>query len=401
MKGIDKARLVSGLLNAKGRFKRARSKMRPVIAYEISLLRQRLGMGTGLSEDVLERVQNNPVDMSKTLTPEEYTKQVQTWMPHSFVSLEGMNAENSKGAVKALQDVILRYPKIVDDDNGLQVFSTAWGFDQMSKANMKRAKNAIDEIIERENLLEKVPFVYRERFHNAVLEHLGGGEHLVEISPGEASLFVCACDAEGDKKVQKVLGKRPIMQDELMEACWEALWKTWAKKKAMARLLRESPDLTKWDKLSSRLDLRSRDIEQCAALSCYEGSGGILFLRMYRDNSMQVNYAQAVATGYHVRGEHDQEPYGAAESVTMHELGHALVHLLGITSSPEFQRLRSGWLSTVDIVAEVSTYAATNDEELIAEAFCEYKLSASPRPVAMAIGHVIDNAYRQKFGEQK
>lgn len=56
----------------------------------------------------------------------------------------------------------------------------------MSKANMKRAKNAIDEIIERDNLLEKVPFIYRERFHNAVLEHLGGGEHLVEISPGEA-----------------------------------------------------------------------------------------------------------------------------------------------------------------------------------------------------------------------
>lgn len=125
MEAIDKARLLSGLLRARGRYKRARSKMRPVIAYEISLLRQRLGMGTGLSEDVLERVQNNPVDMSKTLTPEEYTKQVQTWMPHSFVSLEGMNAENSKGAVKALQDVILRYPKIVDDDNGLQVFSTA------------------------------------------------------------------------------------------------------------------------------------------------------------------------------------------------------------------------------------------------------------------------------------
>ena len=102
MKGIDKARLLSGLLRAKGLYKRARSPTRPFIAYEISLLRQRLGMGTGLPEDVLERVQNNPVDMSKTLTPEEYTKQVQTWMPHSFVSLEGMNAENTKGAVKAL-----------------------------------------------------------------------------------------------------------------------------------------------------------------------------------------------------------------------------------------------------------------------------------------------------------
>lgn len=106
MKGIDKARLLSGLLRENGRYKMADSQTHPFIAYEIKLLRKRLGMSTGLPEDVLERVKNNPVDMSKTLTPEEYTKQAQTWMPHSFVSLSGMDAENTKGAAKALQDVI-------------------------------------------------------------------------------------------------------------------------------------------------------------------------------------------------------------------------------------------------------------------------------------------------------
>lgn len=147
MEGIDKARLLSGLLRARGRYQKARSQTRPFIAYEISLIRKRLGMGTGLPEDVLERVKNNPVDMSKTLTPEEYTKQVQTWMPHSFVSLGGMEAENTKAAVKALQDVILRYPKIVDDDRGIRTFSTAWGFVKMSDSNRKRWQETVKEII--------------------------------------------------------------------------------------------------------------------------------------------------------------------------------------------------------------------------------------------------------------
>lgn len=147
MEGIDKARLLSGLLRARGRYQKARSQTRPFISYEISLIRKRLGMGTGLPEDVLERVKNNPVDMSKTLTPEEYTKQVQTWMPYSFVSLGGMEAENTKGAVKALQDVILRYPKIVDDDRGIRTFSTAWGFVKMSDSNRKRWQETVKEII--------------------------------------------------------------------------------------------------------------------------------------------------------------------------------------------------------------------------------------------------------------
>lgn len=67
MEGIDKARLLSGLLRENGRYKMADSQTRPFIAYEIKLLRKRLGMSTGLPEDVLERVKNNPADMSKTL----------------------------------------------------------------------------------------------------------------------------------------------------------------------------------------------------------------------------------------------------------------------------------------------------------------------------------------------
>ena len=42
MEGIDKARLLSGLLRARGRYQKARSQTRPFIAYEISLIRKRL-----------------------------------------------------------------------------------------------------------------------------------------------------------------------------------------------------------------------------------------------------------------------------------------------------------------------------------------------------------------------
>lgn len=49
----------------------------------------------------------------------------------------------------------------------------------------------------------------------------------------------------------------------------------------------------------------------------------------------------------------------------------------------------------------ISRYAATNIAEMIAEAFCEYKMSASPRALAMQIGTVIDQEYNRKYGQQQ
>lgn len=406
MKGIDKARLLSGLLRAKGRYKRARSPTRPFIAYEISLLRQRLGMGTGLTEDVLERVQNNPVDMSKTLTPEEYTKQVQTWMPHSFVSLEGMNAENTKGAVKALQDVILRYPKIVDDDRGIRTFSTAWGFVKMSTSKRKRWLDAVQEIIDREKLLEKVPNAVFDQIQS-VEEEFGTVPQSSRISYGAASSFAARVEMIGVRlvtlpKVRKDLSTFPIIREDFAKACKDALGELWATRIAEEMLRSESPDLDMWEGWTKALELKGG--EASYALAVHFGNsrtGGVVLLKDFRGVPMHWQYPEYVSAGFHPKGTESDESHGAGEAIVMHELGHALGRLLEIQKSPEFQALRYGELASVDIAKEVSRYATTNNAELIAEAFCEYKLSKEPRRVAMAIGRMIDDAYNKKFGGPK
>lgn len=407
MKGIDKARLLSGLLRAKGRYKRARSPTRPFIAYEISLLRQRLGMGTGLPEDVLERVQNNPVDMSKTLTPEEYTKQVQTWMPHSFVSLEGMNSENTKGAVKALQDVILRYPKIVDDDRGIRTFSTAWGFVKMSDSNRKRWKETVKEIIEREKLLEQVPGSMLEKLQRDEEEAFGAVPMSSRIGYAAACCFaetvtVIDVNLVTLPKVREAMSKFPIIREEFAKACQDAVRELWATRVAENKLWGESPDLKLWDGWTKLLELKGGESDRALAYQFGNSKvGGVVLLRDFRGEPIQWQYPKSVASGFSPKGTESDEPHGAGEAIIMHELGHALDRLLGIRKSREFQALKYGELATLDIEKEVSRYATTNNAELIAEAFCEYKLSKAPRPVAMAIGRMIDDAYEKKFGGPK
>lgn len=401
MEGIDKARLLSGLLRAKGRYKRARSPTRPFIAYEISLLRQRLGMGTGLPEDVLERVQNNPVDMSKTLTPEEYTKQVQTWMPHSFVSLEGMNAENTKGAVKALQDVILRYPKIADH-RVLMTFSTSLAFEKMADFNKKHLQDRLKEYVERYHLLEKVPDTYIDNIRRAEEESFGLFPPSSHLSYGEAMAFARRFKLQDHPRVIKSLRKVQIIREEFANACMEAIRESWATWQATIKILGESPDLSRW--LRAKKELRLKRAESKGVLALHFANvkiGGALLLSAFGTERLQRSYSRDVLTEFHPRGTDSGEPYGAGEAVVMHELGHALDVMLDISTSAEFKNLRYGELASVDFAKDVSRYAAVNNKELIAEAFCEYKLSKAPRPVAMAIGRIIDEAYDKKFGELK
>lgn len=214
MEAIDKASLLSGLLRARGRYKRARSQTRPFIAYEISLLRKSPRHGHGTARRRSRTRQKQPGGHVQDF--EEYTKQVQTWMPHSFVSLGGMEAENTKGAVKALQDVILRYPKIVDDDRGIRTFSTAWGFVKMSTSKRKRWLDAVQEIIDREKLHEKVPNAVFEQIQSAE-EEFGTVPQSSRISYGAASRFAARVEMIGVHlvmlpKVRKALSTFPIIR---------------------------------------------------------------------------------------------------------------------------------------------------------------------------------------------
>ena len=46
----------------------------------------------------------------------------------------------------------------------------------------------------------------------------------------------------------------------------------------------------------------------------------------------------------------------------------------------------------------LSEYGNTNIHEMIAEAFCEYRLSDSPRPIAKSVGDRMMELYKKQYG---
>ena len=100
------------------------------------------------------------------------------------------------------------------------------------------------------------------------------------------------------------------------------------------------------------------------------------------------NVAKCVDTGFH--------PIGCdkPESVIIHELGHSLDNLCGITSSREFKSYYQN-LTKEDIESGVSTYATNNSHEFFAESFAEYFCSNSPRKMARDMGALLEKAYKK------
>ena len=107
---------------------------------------------------------------------------------------------------------------------------------------------------------------------------------------------------------------------------------------------------------------------------------GYAYIKMAQD----LRYSEEV--GFH--------PKGCAEtaSVVYHEIGHMLDALCGLADSAEFTSFCRRYDERT-IRSEVSEYATTNSKELIAEAFAEYMCNPTPRPIARAIGDMINRHY--------
>jgi hypothetical protein len=85
--------------------------------------------------------------------------------------------------------------------------------------------------------------------------------------------------------------------------------------------------------------------------------------------------------------------------ITVHELGHAMDNMLCIRFMFEIKNLYEENLSTM--TEKLSTYAAENVLEFIAEAWAEYKLSPEPRPLAKRVGSIIERRYGERFSSSR
>jgi len=102
---------------------------------------------------------------------------------------------------------------------------------------------------------------------------------------------------------------------------------------------------------------------------------------------------ESVATNFHPPG------CDTIKSVIDHEIAHQLDALLKIRTSQEFNAIISEVVSsgkTID--GELSRYARYNAAETVAEAWAEYRNSASPRPLSIKIGQLIEKQYSFRYG---
>ena len=94
----------------------------------------------------------------------------------------------------------------------------------------------------------------------------------------------------------------------------------------------------------------------------------------------------------------------------VHELGHAMDGMLGVSDDSEVVAIWNQYTAMSDkdrfygkqpeLASELSEYACASIHEMVAEGFCEFVLSPSPRKVASLIGKRLDAMYSDKFKEQ-
>ena len=89
-----------------------------------------------------------------------------------------------------------------------------------------------------------------------------------------------------------------------------------------------------------------------------------------------------------------------AKTVMLHELGHKLAYYSfgNMDGNEEIREIyqKNGFIKAR---SELSKYGASSSAEMIAEAFAEYKGSKNPRPMAVRIGKILDDAYKKRVAE--
>ena len=106
----------------------------------------------------------------------------------------------------------------------------------------------------------------------------------------------------------------------------------------------------------------------------------------FKDNTANNDYQHDVSVNYH--------PIGTtSSSIIIHELGHALDKMIGLSSNKELNEYYNKVKNQIG--DGLSRYAQTNIKEFLAEGFAEYISSLNPRKIAKNIGKFYEKLYNK------
>lgn len=126
-------------------------------------------------------------------------------------------------------------------------------------------------------------------------------------------------------------------------------------------------------------------------------TNGIYFNDDWSFDKLNESLKKCVEQKYHPEG------CDTVKSVIDHEFGHALTNFIvrrtyGLRATNKaLEKIRSirNSMSRQEIVDKLSRYGATNFDEFVAEAYSEYKNNSNPREVALQVGKLLEEAYKE------
>lgn len=445
LSSIERAKLIAELLDLrKGLTDLSALAKAKSISRILGIRKQLFGKGSAF-QDVLQRLKDNPLpeysgdeDASVSAKYEKALKQI---LPSAEVHLRTIAPSSVIGTVKAMYSVLKTYPALA---NNLDFVGSHIDLVDASKA-----------LIKKRNKMERQVFVRlikddKERYAEFMSDMKGkfeeGISQFKKIVPSEyhsytknkevSAKLLKHLDIPDSEKAKRLIRKQykgiafdpnhPFSKDfldKLKKIYLEERMFIRGRSKYIWRQVPKNKDLEALEnnvlvKHSDSLKLEKR-FKRATGVCCptdVNKDGGCRSgiyanaAMVYGGETFSSLAAASIKSEWHPQGTFDaNDPASAAAQTITHELGHSLDNLLGVRNDPRILELykqndgdRGGLFvfgsTSAPMKKLLSSYADADVMEMIAEAFCEYRLNKNPRPLAMRIGKIIDEYYAKKFG---
>ena len=386
---LEKAKLLKELLSSKAQLASVAGLTKAKLVAAILKLRDRLGM-TMEKLGLAGRIGKNPVDLEQTLTAKQYSSQIHSWLPDLDVGIDSMERENAKGTAVAVERIASDYPELFHKKSVMRIFGSGKDLKKIRAKQQKRLIDEIDRIVRDKGLLEIKESEFDEQFSRFV-NYFHGVETIDRYA---VKLFSKKLLVDKEKELKELLKEDKISTKQFIQACKTAKVRNMARGEAADELRETKPELFETNIPNFR-GMQQRS----GTYAMYASGYGVIATTMLETN-ITAKYSKDVSANWHPAGTGGEAKHLAAQAIMTHELGHAMDRLLELSANKSIWDIWSQQ-GKQGISDGLSRYAAENVAEMIAEAFCEYKMSAKPRVLAQRIGTIIDQEYERVYGARK